>query len=434
MTVASKIYKEFNTPARLGELTDSKLLSLGVSDKEDRRLVLSALNAAGYRTLAVTNAKHREAKKRRVANANRTPGAQKDGDGDDDDDGDGDGISLSPGGDPSTPPKTQQQSPLPTPSSSSSSRKKRKRGDATTPSSSSRLRLEENEFLPSPATDDDGSAALGSLDFHELLDEDTLRHKFTVVNRAPVMMAWACVVAERLGFSRDEALSIASVYTEMNAVSKGVSLGIFDKKRETDLKAAHAGVAEAQPYVDLLGRRIPLFRIASGSWRAFTTEDSNGNNTPGGGAAAPRAAHSYITRALRQTAPAVLGAMRLLAESYDYPMELNRVGFSLYADFRPDVNGWGKRGELKCETLLALRKKGPTGEPGQSRENSRVGTTGNSDQAVVKREVPNVEPAHSEPDGALRGAPTGDESEVEPNTLFDTSFDEFTAEELSVLP
>jgi hypothetical protein len=113
------------------------------------------------------------------------------------------------------PPKAQQQqSPLPTPSSSSSPRKKRKRGDATTPSSSSRhrSRVEENEFLPSPATDDDSVAALGSLDFHELLDEDALRHKFTVVNRAPVMMAWACVVAERLGFSRDEALSIGTSF------------------------------------------------------------------------------------------------------------------------------------------------------------------------------------------------------------------------------
>lgn len=32
--------------------------------------------------------------------------------------------------------------------------------------------------------------------------------KFTVVNRAPIMMAWAFVVAERLGFQREEALSI----------------------------------------------------------------------------------------------------------------------------------------------------------------------------------------------------------------------------------
>ena len=35
-----------------------------------------------------------------------------------------------------------------------------------------------------------------------------LKSKFTVVNRAPIMMAWSFVVAERLGFQREEALSI----------------------------------------------------------------------------------------------------------------------------------------------------------------------------------------------------------------------------------
>jgi len=78
-------YKEFNTPLRLGELTDSKLLSLGVSDKEDRKLVLSALNAAGYRVVALSNAKRREVKKRRAANG--TPEAEADDQGDDGDDG-----------------------------------------------------------------------------------------------------------------------------------------------------------------------------------------------------------------------------------------------------------------------------------------------------------------------------------------------------------
>jgi len=72
--------------------------------------------------------------------------------------------------------------------------------------------------LPSPAADDEegeGAALLGGgrggPDFHEILDEEALKHKFTVVNRAPVMMAWSCVVAERLGFSRDEALSIGKL-------------------------------------------------------------------------------------------------------------------------------------------------------------------------------------------------------------------------------
>lgn len=324
-----------------------------------------------------------------------------------------------------------------------------------------------------PEAADEG-VALGSLDFHEILDEGALEHKSTVVNRAPVMMAWACVVAERLGFTREEALSIgtfrpshalrlslsilhpslflffiftihrllrsavrtnrpyiASVYTEMNAVSKGVSLGIYDKKREASLDIAHT-TGGAQPYVDLLGRRVPLYRTASGSWRAFTTEDSSGSSTPGGGGAPPGAAFGYITRALRQTAPAVLGAMRLLAESYDDPVELNRMGFTLYASFRPDVSGWGKRGELKCETLLGLRK-GPKGHAGLNRENIGAGMakSEDNDQVIVKPEEPVKEPAYPVPD-ASDGASACNVTKTE--ELFDAPFDEFTAEELSILP
>jgi hypothetical protein len=252
-------YKDYNTPARLGELTNPKLLSLGVSDKEDRRLVLSALNAAGYRAIAVTNAKQRRVTK------NRTSIGAKD----DDDDQDVNDTSAEPSSTviirlafsrnndtteltdfdssrdcmiytvinytqihlrntvfffkpkkPSSssssppPPPPPSSSPVPAPASSSP-RKKRKYGDGDTrgPSSSS-SRFEKNEYLPSPAAEEDseGAALLdGGLDFHEISDEEALRHKFTVVNRAPVMMAWACVVAERLGFLRDEALSIGKL-------------------------------------------------------------------------------------------------------------------------------------------------------------------------------------------------------------------------------
>jgi len=344
--------------------------------------VLSALNAAGFRTIAMTNAKQ---KRRRVTDAVE-PSAR-----------DEESSSTKHGESPTAPPPP----PL----------KKRKRDDGS-------RHLDKNEFLPGPPPEE--GAALGSLDFHELLDEDALRLKSTVVNRAPVMMAWACVVAECLGFSREEALSIASVYTEMNAISKGVSLGLYDKKREADLKAAHAG--EAQPYVDLLGRRVPLYRSASGAWRAFSTEDSSG-----GGGGAPGAAYSYITRALRQTAPAVLGAMRLLAKSYDDPMELNRTGFTLYAEFRPEVTGWGKRAELRCDALLALRKK-ENAVQGDSRTGDETEATEVANQSVVKYET-------SDGCGVAQLALDGDsDGYLGFNDPLDDPFDEFTIEELSALP
>jgi len=68
------------------------------------------------------------------------------------------------------------------------------------------------------------------------------------------------------------------------------------------------------------------------------------------------AAFSYISRAFRQQTPHVVGAMKLLADSYT-PQELNQKAWSLYAEFRPKVNEWGKRSEIYCKAILALRKK-----------------------------------------------------------------------------
>ena len=96
-----------------------------------------------------------------------------------------------------------------------------------------------------------------------------LKLKSCVINRAPVMMAWSMLVAEKMQFSRAEALSIgapafhiqswsfteptaATVYTEMNALSKGVSLGIYKANEE---RGREARVEGSQPYVELIGRR-----------------------------------------------------------------------------------------------------------------------------------------------------------------------------------
>jgi hypothetical protein len=53
-----------------------------------------------------------------------------------------------------------------------------------------------------------------------------------------------------------------------------------------------------------------------------------------------------------------MGSLRLLADSFP-PSELNKKGFSLYAEFRPEVNGWGKKGTLHLKNILQLRKKQP---------------------------------------------------------------------------
>ncbi|KAH7105546.1 hypothetical protein BKA62DRAFT_826817 [Auriculariales sp. MPI-PUGE-AT-0066] len=149
------------------------------------------------------------------------------------------------------------------------------------------------------------------LDLHldEITDEEAIKKEVVVCNRAPVMKAWAMVVCECLGFKRAEALSISAAYTEMNAISKGVSVGVMNKARGEHIELEQD---DAQPYVDLMGRRIALMKSRDGTYRALVK----------GEPVDPTHAHSYIKRAFKQSSPRVFGAMRMLASSFA-PNDLN---------------------------------------------------------------------------------------------------------------
>jgi hypothetical protein len=78
---------------------------------------------------------------------------------------------------------------------------------STSPLKRKRSTVDDNE-LPDRPPEEMESAKCGNFDFKEILDEGLLKIKGTVINRAPIMTAWAAIVAERLGFEREEALSI----------------------------------------------------------------------------------------------------------------------------------------------------------------------------------------------------------------------------------
>jgi hypothetical protein len=65
-------YKQVNTPEKLGQLTDSSLLGLGISDQGDRKGVLDAVEKAGYRAQAVEIAGQAERKKRKASRAKQS--------------------------------------------------------------------------------------------------------------------------------------------------------------------------------------------------------------------------------------------------------------------------------------------------------------------------------------------------------------------------
>lgn len=130
--------------------------------------------------------------------------------------------------------------------------------------------------------------------------------------------------------------------------------------------------------------------------------------------------------------------MRLLADSFS-PKELNEKvclpslslemlyrgaeshcerpaqGYGLYLDFRPDVDGWGKKAELKMSTILDLRRflthapqdaAGPAGEVGGLEEDGAREVkqeTEDGEGAVRVKPEPEAEDVHAaEPPTAKR--------------------------------
>jgi len=71
------------------------------------------------------------------------------------------------------------------------------------------------------------------------------------INRAPVLTLWAAVVAERLGFEHDEALTLGKAVPGLTAQSKGQRLGIFtpspaEVRKKRAQKAKAAGLSKKQ--------------------------------------------------------------------------------------------------------------------------------------------------------------------------------------------
>src|SRR3954464_13421729 len=85
------------------------------------------------------------------------------------------------------------------------------------------------------------------------------------INRAPVLTLWAAVVVERLGFERDEALTLGRALAGLAAHAKGVRLGIFEPSAPEEVRERRGRLAEGERLeVHLMGRTIPVVRTPEG--------------------------------------------------------------------------------------------------------------------------------------------------------------------------
>ncbi len=169
------------------------------------------------------------------------------------------------------------------------------------------------------------------------------------INRAPVLTLWAVVVAERLGFARDEALTMGRVVAGLNAYAKGKSLGLF-KPAPEEVRRERKRLADgAQMHVDLLHRAVPVQQAADGL-RAVAK----------GKPIAPESVQRYLESKFGDDLAAVEQAMQALARSLPVD-DLAASAYRLYEAFRPQVpagvRGWGAAGVLDLQRIRSASQQ-----------------------------------------------------------------------------
>ncbi|MHC4100265.1 MAG: hypothetical protein ACYSW1_05195, partial [Planctomycetota bacterium] len=171
--------------------------------------------------------------------------------------------------------------------------------------------------------------------------------KTVTINRAPVLTLWASVVAERLGFGRDEALTLGKAVAGLNAYSKGRALGIYKPStKEPPKRKARMLKEGATLYVDLLHRAVPARQTDDGIRavnrdRVITT----------------KSVEKYLDKKFGDNLDAVRDAMTALAKALG-KAELADCAYELYEAFRPVIpagkRGWGAAGKLDLGRIRSL--------------------------------------------------------------------------------
>ena len=167
------------------------------------------------------------------------------------------------------------------------------------------------------------------------------------INRAPVLTLWAAVVAERLGYDEETALTLGKAVAGLNAQSKGKKLGIYEAKTEDEKKEDKKKEAAAKPeFVELLGRGIPAVKTPNGLRAAEKGKPIHAESV-----------QTYLEQKFKEDLEETRKAMKKLAKAYT-PKQLESKAYGLYEKFRPEIpegkKGWGAKGELDLDYIRSL--------------------------------------------------------------------------------
>jgi hypothetical protein len=170
------------------------------------------------------------------------------------------------------------------------------------------------------------------------------------INRAPVLTLWATVVAERLGYDQEAALTLGKAVAGLNAQSKGRRLGIFEEPKDAqEDKKQRARRPGETSMVSLLHRRVPVIETDEGVRATVKGEPIN-----------PAGVKRYLAQKFGEELADLQAAMEALAKAYP-PDQLAAQAYSLYEQFRPDVpegkKGWGAAGQLDLDAIRTLAEE-----------------------------------------------------------------------------
>ena len=167
------------------------------------------------------------------------------------------------------------------------------------------------------------------------------------INRAPVMTLWATVVAERLGYDKETALTLGKAVTGLNAQSKGRRLGIYEEKDEEEKEEKKKEPAKVE-FIEILGRGVPVVKTPKGLRAAIQGDPIQ-----------PDSVQTYLEQKFKDDLDDARSAMEKLAKSYT-PKQLESKAYDLYEEFRPEIpegkKGWGAKGELDLDYIRSLKK------------------------------------------------------------------------------
>ena len=175
-----------------------------------------------------------------------------------------------------------------------------------------------------------------------------MANKKIKINRAPVLTLWATVVAERLGYDEETALTLGKAVAGLNAQSKGRKLGIYEEKSEEEKEKESKRVkkpAETE-FIEILGRGVPAVKTPNGLRAAIDGEPIHAESV-----------QTYLQQKFKDDLAEARAAMETLAKAFT-PKQLESKAYSLYEKFRPEIpegkKGWGARGELDLEYIRSL--------------------------------------------------------------------------------